>query len=148
MGAHRSWALAPDIPISPPSVSQCCQPFWLETSAFRHCLNSTRYLQVSLELLSTQEIMRDGSLTKPCDVLVVPGQRFLAASVQRSSARHPPESVNVSSGVKVSSPQQAHSSEALFSCKHRPQSTWLEVPLTLSYIPFEYVVPTVRLTFW
>lgn len=59
------------------------------------------------------------TLTKPGDVLVVPRQRFFAATVQSSSARHPPESVNVCSSVEVCSPQKAHSPEALLSCKHR-----------------------------
>lgn len=58
-------------------------------------------------------------LTEPCDVLVVPGQRLFAASVQGSSARHAPESVNVGSGVKVSASQQTHPSKALFSCRQR-----------------------------
>lgn len=56
--------------------------------------------------------------TEPRNVLVVPGQSLLAARVQGSSARHPPESVNVGADVEVRSPQKAHSSKALFSCKH------------------------------
>lgn len=58
-------------------------------------------------------------LTKPSDVFVVPGQGLLAAGVHGSFARHPPQGVDVSADVEVASPQEAQSSEALFSCKHR-----------------------------
>lgn len=67
--------------------------------------------------------------TEPCDVFVVPGQSLLAARVQRSSARHPPQGVDVSAHVEVGSPQQAQSSEALFSCKNTHNSE--NLPLLL-----------------
>lgn len=54
--------------------------------------------------------------TEPRDVLVVPRHGLPAASLQGSSARHPPEGVDVCPGVEVGSPQETHSSEALFSC--------------------------------
>lgn len=46
-------------------------------------------------------------------MLVVPRQGLFAAAVQGSSARHPPEGVDVGTGVEVGPPQQAHSPEAL-----------------------------------
>ena len=61
--------------------------------------------------------------TEPRNVLVVPRQSLLAAGVQSSSARHPPEGVNVGADVEVRSPQKAHSSKALFSCKHTQDIT-------------------------
>lgn len=54
--------------------------------------------------------------TEPRDVLVVPRHGLPAAGLQGSSARHPPEGVDVRPGVEVGSPQETHSSEALFSC--------------------------------
>lgn len=54
--------------------------------------------------------------TEPRDVLVVPRHGLPAASLQGSSAWHPPEGVDVRPGVEVGSPQETHSSETLFSC--------------------------------
>lgn len=54
--------------------------------------------------------------TKPGDMLVVPCHGLPAASLQGSSAWHPPEGVDVRPGVEVGSPQETHSSETLFSC--------------------------------
>lgn len=53
--------------------------------------------------------------TEPRDVFVVPGERLLAGGVQRAAARHPPEGVHMGAHVKISSPQQTHASETLFS---------------------------------
>lgn len=52
-------------------------------------------------------------------MLVVPRQGFLAAAVQGSSARHPPEGVDVGPGVEVRPPQQAHPSKALLGCRNK-----------------------------
>lgn len=91
--------------------------------------------------------LRHVTRTEPRDVLVVPCQRLFAACVQGSSARHPPESVNIRSSVKVSPPQQAHSSKALLSCKHRQRITWVDFHLIQSYIRFASHVPTSSHTF-
>lgn len=70
-------------------------------------------------------------LTKPGDVLVVPRQSFFAAAVQGSSARHPPEGVDVRPGVEVRPPQQPHPPEALLGYKKKEKKIQVRmVPAT------------------
>lgn len=73
-------------------------------------LNFTKLLDSSRVTLTLTVQPR---LTEPGYVLVVPCQGLFAAAVQSSSARHPPEGVDVGAGVEVGPPQQAHSAEAL-----------------------------------